>query len=98
MNDLISSAKHANLTVIYSAPTEKDQSNRLYDWSGYLREEILESLTIDSNTDCYLCGPSGFMKSAIESLRQLGFPDNQIYYEFFGPKIDLESYHEQKMH
>ncbi|MBP3950822.1 NO-inducible flavohemoprotein [Bacillus suaedae] len=98
LNDLISSAKHANLTVIYSAPTEKDQSNRLYDWNGYLREEILESLTIDSKTDCYLCGPSGFMKSAIEGLKQLGFPDNQIHYEFFGPKIDLESYHEQKMH
>ena len=36
------------------------------------------------NKDYYICGPVGFMKAAIASLREAGVTDDNINYEFFG--------------
>ncbi|GLS24296.1 NO-inducible flavohemoprotein [Marinibactrum halimedae] len=39
--------------------------------------------------DYYLCGPVPFMQFAKQQLITLGVPENQIYYEVFGPHEDF---------
>ncbi|MBS4201128.1 hypothetical protein KHA93_15925 [Bacillus sp. FJAT-49732] len=46
--------------------------------------------TIDKNTVCYVCGPVPFLKAVVNILEDLGLPENNIRYEFFGPAMELQ--------
>ena len=50
----------------------------------------LEHIDLPDGADIYLCGPLPFMGTVRSSLRTRGVPDEQIYYEIFGPSQDLE--------
>lgn len=43
-----------------------------------------------SNSDIYVCGPVPFMKSIIPTLYELGFAEEHVHFEFFGPAVSLE--------
>ncbi len=74
----------------FEKPTEKDRRNRCFDKEGYIDLPWLKSI-IPGDADYYVCGPDGFMKMVIHSLKQLNVPEEQIHYEFFGPAIDLDA-------
>ena len=53
---------------------------------GYLTEALLgEWLPASRDADVYFLGPKPFMRSVKQSLQQLGVPEQQVRYEFFGP-------------
>ncbi|MFK8048464.1 MAG: pyridoxamine 5'-phosphate oxidase family protein [Halioglobus sp.] len=56
-----------------------------YHHHGRISAEFLQSVLPLANYDFYLCGPSGFMQSTYENLRELGVDDSRIYAEEFGP-------------
>lgn len=55
---------------------------------GFITREILEEY-VDPASDIYVCGPAPFMEIMIRELHDMGIPENQIHYEFFGPAMDF---------
>jgi len=53
----------------------------------FLAENVL------ANSDIYVCGPVPFMKAIINKLYELGFSEEDVHFEFFGPAVSLEPVH-----
>lgn len=47
-------------------------------------------LPASRDVDAYFLGPQPFMRAVKQSLRELGVPESQTYFEFFGPAAALE--------
>ncbi|UXJ50279.1 NO-inducible flavohemoprotein [Pseudomonas citronellolis] len=59
---------------------------------GRLSREHLEAwLPTERDLDAYFLGPKPFMAQVRRNLRELGVPDAQARYEFFGPAAALEA-------
>ena len=48
-------------------------------------EQLQQWLPADRNVDAYFLGPKPFMAFMKRTLRDMGVPDGQAHYEFFGP-------------
>lgn len=58
---------------------------------GLLDKEQLDAwLPPSRDVDAYFLGPLPFMRAVKRSLRELGVPEGQTYYEFFGPAKALD--------
>lgn len=86
-------AKNPNLTahVRYSEPSEEDRAAGRFDSSGLIDAELIESLVPSRDCDYYFCGPKPFMVSIYRQLLAWGIPAQQVHFEFFGPREELES-------
>jgi nitric oxide dioxygenase len=42
------------------------------------------------HADYYFCGPKPFMVNIYHELLAWGIPGNQVHFEFFGPREELE--------
>lgn len=71
--------------TLYSEPIDND----VFDYQGFLTQNILEELNINSESDFYFCGPTPFMSNVLSILNNLGVIRENINYEFFGPKEEL---------
>ncbi len=72
----------------YSEPRAEDQDAE----HGFLTPERLEQwLPEQRDLDAYFLGPKAFMAQVKRQLKQLGVPDAQCRYEFFGPTAELEA-------
>lgn len=56
---------------------------------GFITQEFLAENVLEGS-DIYVCGPTPFMKAILSSLYQLGFPEDKVHFEFFGPAEKLE--------
>ncbi|WP_416139563.1 NO-inducible flavohemoprotein [Halomonas sp. HK25] len=58
------------------------------DHIGYLDTAILERwLPFEGRGDVYFCGPTPFMSGLNILLKRMGYGDDQLHYEIFGPRI-----------
>lgn len=57
---------------------------------GLLDKEQLGEWLPSRDVDAYFLGPVPFMQAVKRSLRELGVPEGQTYYEFFGPAKALD--------
>ncbi len=58
------------------------------DHTGYLSAEVLEKwLSHSAAQDVYFCGPTPFMAALHMLLSRVGYAENQLHYEIFGPRI-----------
>ena len=55
------------------------------------KELLAENVLV--NSDVYVCGPVPFMKAIIQSLYELGFAEDRVHFEFFGPAVSLNLVH-----
>jgi len=77
-------AEHPQLTryYCYDRAVPEDQADAV----GYLSEQQLnEWLPASRDADVYFLGPRPFMRVLRRLLRNVGVPDKQVRYEFFGP-------------
>jgi nitric oxide dioxygenase len=81
---------HGKTMFIYENPTSTDIQEKIYDKGGYIDLEWLKR-SVPYESEFYFCGPKGFMKAIYQSLRQWGISEEQIHFEFFGPKGSLEA-------
>ncbi|MRV75164.1 NO-inducible flavohemoprotein [Duganella sp. FT92W] len=59
--------------------------------TGYLSKEQLGAwLPENRDVDAYFLGPKGFMQAVKSHLRDLGVPETQTHFEFFGPAEALQ--------
>jgi nitric oxide dioxygenase len=74
--------------VCYSEPRAGDVG----DAEGFLScEQLAEWLPEERDLDAYFLGPKPFMAQVKKHLRELGVPEQQSHYEFFGPASSLEA-------
>jgi len=65
------------------------------DHQGYLNADVLQQwladagFSADGSTDVYFCGPTPFMSALNKQAQSLGFSDENIHYEVFGPTAEL---------
>ena len=72
----------------YSAPRAGDRA----DANGRLDAQRLAAwLPAERDLDAYFLGPKSFMAQVKRQLRELGVPQEQCHYEFFGPAQALEA-------
>lgn len=86
-------AEHPNVTahIRYSDPSDEDISNNRCDSTGLIDAELIESLIPGRDCDYYFCGPKPFMTAIYRHLLAWGIPGNQVHFEFFGPREELEA-------
>jgi len=70
--------------IIYSSPNDVDRSIIDYNIKGHLDLQQLQALKLPADSDCYLCGPPGYLQSITDTLRTIGIPGNKIKSELFG--------------
>ena len=56
---------------------------------GFITREFLAANVLEGS-DIYVCGPTPFMQAVLSSLYQLGFSEEKVHFEFFGPAEELE--------
>lgn len=83
----ITSEHKVNAHTIYASPTADDEGN--YDKQGYIDFEFLDSVLPGKDADFYFCGPKGFMQAIYKHLKDYGIAEEDINFEFFGPKQDI---------
>ncbi len=71
--------------IRYTSPCEEDRCAGAFHSEGYLSTKAISEF-LTAETEVYFCGPAGMMQSVIESLKELGHPQEKVHYEFFGPE------------
>jgi len=89
-------AEHADVIsvhVCYERPTAEDMTAqpRRFAKGGFINSDYISAILESTDVDCYLCGPTPFMKAMYSGLQVAGVAANRIHYEFFGPGGSLES-------
>ena len=60
------------------------------DATGFVTAELIGAqLPDDRDVEMYFLGPKPFMVSMFKIARELGVPQTQVHYEFFGPTEEL---------
>jgi nitric oxide dioxygenase len=59
------------------------------DHQGHLDQTVLSQWLTQRDAEVYFCGPKPFMAAVNTQLLQLGFGDEQLHYEVFGPSTRL---------
>ncbi len=59
------------------------------DVEGCLTQKILNQWLENKHTEVYFCGPKSFMAAINHTLQTIGFKENQLHYEIFGPTLTL---------
>lgn len=88
INDL--KRNNVTLATVYNEASESDILGKNHDYEGFLTKEILYDLNVSEESEFYFCGPTLFMANTLEILKELRVSKSNIYYEFFGPKEELE--------
>jgi nitric oxide dioxygenase len=73
----------------YDQPLSDDAAGNCCDSVGVIDLALLKRLLPGPDAEFYFCGPKPFMASLVRSLRDWGVPEEQMHYEFFGPKEEL---------
>ena len=63
------------------------------DWVRYFSASILNTWLTDKTAHVYFCGTMPFMAALKGILNGVGFTDDQLHYEVFGPTTDLPEIH-----
>jgi len=91
IRQLNASGLQARTLTLFDQPLEGDEEKHLCDTTGFLSENLLREWAPFTQADFYFCGPKPFMKNTYSILRSLDVKPDQIHYEFFGPRQDIES-------
>ncbi|MES2264608.1 MAG: NO-inducible flavohemoprotein [Pseudomonadota bacterium] len=83
-------ASHPQLRRFYCYEQHDGDAHKP-DATGHIGRAQLEQWLPESrDVDAYFLGPAPFMKAIKSQLRELGVPEAQTYYEFFGPAQALQ--------
>jgi nitric oxide dioxygenase len=82
-------ARHAHLRVFYNYGERRDGDAAPSAVGMLTRERLAQWLPAERDIDVYFLGPIGFMRSVKQSLKVLGVPEKQSWFEFFGPAAEM---------
>jgi nitric oxide dioxygenase len=82
--------QHPQLTRYYVYEQEQGSGAKAHA-TGYIgKAHLADWLPESRDVEAYFLGPTPFMKAMKSHLRELGVPEAQTYYEFFGPAEALQ--------
>jgi nitric oxide dioxygenase len=82
--------QHPQLTRYYVYEQEHGSGAKAHA-TGYIgKAHLADWLPASRDVEAYFLGPTPFMKAMKSYLRELGVPEAQTYYEFFGPAEALQ--------
>lgn len=70
--------------VIYSSPNDGELCGIDYDIKGHLGLQALQAMQLPVESECYLCGPPGYLHNITAALKAIGVAGNKIKSELFG--------------
>jgi ferredoxin-NADP reductase len=70
--------------IVYSRPSTSDKLQLDFDASGHIDIALLKRIGVPPNSDFYLCGPSSFLESMRDGLRNWGVLTGHVHAEIFG--------------
>ena len=70
--------------IVYSRPTAADLAGTDFDAPGHIDTALLEKIGVSLASDFYLCGPSSFLQSMRDGLRDWGVSTGNVHTEIFG--------------
>jgi nitric oxide dioxygenase len=73
----------------YDSPLADDLLEGRCDSTGVLNVELVRDLLPGKDAEFYFCGPKPFMVGLYHGLKAWGVREEQIHFEFFGPRQDL---------
>ena len=77
---------HISPFYVYSEPSQSCTPHA----NGFInRDMIQKQLPDDLDVEFYFLGPKPFMASVLKIAKEIGLPETQIHYEFFGPEEEL---------
>lgn len=91
VRELAQGRPNVKTLVLYDQPLTDDLSLGHCDLGGTVDAQLLGDWTPASSAEFYFCGPQPFMRGVFSSLVELGVEADRMYYEFFGPKGELET-------
>jgi ferredoxin-NADP reductase len=71
-------------TIVYSRPAAIDQVGVDFDAPGHIDTALLERIGVARGSDFYLCGPTSFLQSMRNGLRNWGVLAENVHSEIFG--------------
>ena len=83
-------ARHAQLKRFYVYDEHADEAQAPHAIGLLSSARLAEWLPVSRDVDAYFLGPKPFMRRVRKQLRELGVPESQTRYEFFGPASALE--------
>jgi nitric oxide dioxygenase len=83
-------AKHAQLQHFYVYDEHAGEMDAPHATGRVSSEQLARWLPPSRDVDAYFLGPKPFMRQLKKQLRELGVPESQTRYEFFGPASALE--------
>ncbi|MBH2018746.1 MAG: NO-inducible flavohemoprotein [Burkholderiales bacterium] len=83
-------AKHSQLKRFYVYDEAADEVPAPHATGLLSSAQLAEYLPVSRDVDAYFLGPKPFMRHVKKQLRELGVPESQTRYEFFGPASALE--------
>ncbi len=83
-------ARHAQLQHFYIYDEHAGEMDAPHATGRVSREQLARWLPPSRDVDAYFLGPKPLMRQLKKQLRELGVPESQTRYEFFGPASALE--------
>lgn len=83
-------ARHAQLKRFYVYDEHAGEAQAPHAVGLLSSAQLAECLPVSRDVDAYFLGPKPFMRHVKRQLRELGVPESQTRYEFFGPASALE--------
>ncbi|OBT16384.1 nitric oxide dioxygenase [Vibrio sp. UCD-FRSSP16_10] len=85
VSELCSKQDNCEAITWYRNPLASDTLAQDYQFDGLIELSKLNEKQLPKDADIYFCGPVPFMQAAAKQLITLGFNEDQINYECFGP-------------
>jgi len=70
--------------IVYSRPAAADQVGADFNATGHIDTALLARIGVSRDSDFYLCGPSSFLQSMRDGLRNWGVLAENVHTEIFG--------------
>jgi ferredoxin-NADP reductase len=70
--------------IVYSKPAEVDHVGADFDAPGHIDTALLERIGVSQGSDFYLCGPTSFLQTMQDGLRNWGVLAGNVHTEIFG--------------
>ncbi len=81
---LLKQLSHGRGYIVYSRPAVTDKVGVDFDAAGHIDTVLLETVGVSQDSDFYLCGPTSFLRSMLDGLRNWGVLAGNVHTEIFG--------------
>lgn len=83
IKELMSTLSSARIVTLYSRPSDQDRSAGNFDYEGRVTAALFRELEFPSESECYLCGPTSYMRELTQLLEDEGIDKKKIFNELF---------------